>query len=135
MQGIDINPDGYPYKVTTGDFLTLESVPDGVETIVINPPWSKPLVDRVVGHGLALLPDDGAMHCLLKADWVSVKTRRDLLPHLAQIVWAGRELPMMPLGAVDRGMNGKTSTAWFTFTKRKVEGCTMRFIPLDGEQP
>lgn len=61
------------------DFLMFDRIPDYVESIITNPPYSHGLAEKFVRHALDLTePVKGKVAMLLPLAWDSAKGRRDI---------------------------------------------------------
>jgi hypothetical protein len=125
VQGIDLHdrdPDPFLPITAPIDFLTTNpgDFPK-LAAIITNPPFD--LSDEFIRHALALLPDGGQLHALLRHSWMTAISRADLLPSLQRIVLC-RRLKMLPFDREhdDKGHDGAVDFSWFTFTKGRTSG-------------
>lgn len=119
----DLKDRGYPYQVATGSFLEMEQCPQGVEGIVMNPPYTDAAIH--VRHALGLCPYVCALLRLSFLEAGNDKTdagRARLFcldrGHLARVHVFKNRLPMMHRD----GWEGPRATntvafAWFVFDR------------------
>ena len=125
IQGIDLvdrgGVDDIKDKVTFGvDFLAMQSLPEGTDSIIMNPPFDKAVFLDFVKHGHDLLPDDGAMTVLMRLQSFAALRMAWMLPRTVQLMFMGR-LKMLPDGDVrlDKGFTGAHEFVFVTMTKHE----------------
>ena len=83
-------------------------------------------------HAVALLPEGGEPHALMRHASMTAEGRAYLLPSLKRIVMCGR-LNMLPHDREhdDKGHETHSDFSWFTFTKGRTAGTTSIMHALD----
>jgi hypothetical protein len=113
------------------DFLMEHKAPEGVQSIVTNPPFK--LADEFVRHGLRLVP---TVVMLLRLAYLEGACRLDLHQRHLERVWIGAErLPQMHRHGWDgpKQSNSGRAFAWFVFRRDKGnEAATIRHISWRG---
>lgn len=102
------------------DFLMETSAPEGVGTIVTNPPYK--LANEFVRHGLRLCD---TVIVLLRLAFLEGAGRSDLIDNHLDAVWLGRErLPMMHRHGWEGAKVGNAAMpfAWFVFQRQPTGG-------------
>ena len=106
---------GCPDSTSRIDFLLEQRAPDGIESIVTNPPFKN--APAFVEHALNLVPH---VVMLLRLGFLESESRRGILDsgHLARVHVFRNRLPMMHR----HGWNGPRATsatafAWFVFDR------------------
>lgn len=84
----------------------------GCEWIITNPPWSRPILHRMIVEFSSILPT----WLLFDADWAHTKQAAPYLSRLRKIVAVGR-LKWIP----DSPHTGKDNCAWHLFTATSDE--------------
>jgi hypothetical protein len=115
------------------DFLQETKAPDGVETIVTNPPYM--LAEEFVGHALALCP---RVFMLLRFAFFESERRRGILEGrgLARIHVFRKRLPMMHrAGWEGRKANSGMAFAWFVWERPHRGPSTVHRISWDRPEP
>ncbi|CUH42064.1 hypothetical protein [Ruegeria atlantica] len=79
-----------------------------IDCIITNPPWSRPLLHRMITH----LSDQAPTWLLFDSDWVHTKQAAEFMPRLRQIVSIGR-VKWFP----ETNMTGKDNCCWHLFTR------------------
>jgi hypothetical protein len=117
----DVEYRGYPYQAHVGDFLKSSRVPDGVDGIVMNPPFAWAALH--IQHALQICP---LVCALLRLSFLEAGQEKTALGrarlwcldrgHLARVYVLVERLPMMHR----EGWTGNRSTsnvpyAWFVF--------------------
>jgi len=108
------------------DFLALTPFDsNGPAAIVMNPPYGRSLMNGFLRHAMALLPEGGELHALMRHASMTAEDRAYLLPSLKRIVMCGR-LNMLPHDREheDKGHETQCDFSWFTFTKGRTAGAT-----------
>ena len=111
----DIEPREH---IEPADFLSANAAPEDVTAIITNPPYA--LAENFVRHALDLMrPRHGIVAMLLRVDWDSAKTRRDL--------FADHPAFAMKLTLLDRiqwfeggGSSPSENHAWFAWNWRAL---------------
>jgi hypothetical protein len=113
----DLVDYGCPSSQNGIDFLTVDSAPPGVDTIVTNPPYK--ICDRFVAKALSLVPNVVA---LLRIGFIESERRRGILDggRLSEIHVFRRRLPMMHRrGFTGAAIEGSAMAfAWYRWTAR-----------------
>lgn len=101
--------------VWTGDIETGQDALDlsekdlnGVDAIITNPPWSRPILHKMILHFSSLRPT----WLLFDAGWMFTKQSKDYIGLCTDIVPVGR-LRWIP----NTTMQGKDDCAWYKFDK------------------
>jgi hypothetical protein len=91
----------------------------------MNPPYGRSLMNAFLRHAMALLPEGGELHALMRHSSMTAEGRAYLLPSLSRIVMC-RRLNMLPHDREhhDRGHETQSDFSWFTFTKGRTAGAT-----------
>lgn len=108
---------GCPDSQSGIDFLMEHKAPEGVQSIVTNPPFK--LADEFVRHGLSLVP---TVVMLLRLAYLEGACRMDLHQKHLERVWIGAErLPQMHRHGWDgpKQSNSGRAFAWFVFRRDK----------------
>jgi hypothetical protein len=103
MDASDIKP--LMTGIRTADALELQ--PQG-HTIITNPPWSRPLLHKLIMHFMHCAPE---AWLLFDADWFHTDQARPYLAHCTDFVSIGRLL-WIP----ETKMRGKDNAAWYRFS-------------------
>lgn len=90
---------------------------NGVDAIISNPPWSRPILHDMILHFQSLAPT----WLLYDADWAHTKQCKPFMAKCSHIVSVGR-LIWMP----GTKMTGKDNCAWYRFDAKHTGGT--RFI-------
>lgn len=112
--------------IETGiDFLALTPLDSNVAAIVMNPPYGRSLMNSFLRHAMALLPEGGELHALMRHVSMTAEGRAYLLPCLKRIVMC-RRLNMLPFDREhdDKGHQTMADFSWFTFEKGRTTGAT-----------
>lgn len=84
---------------------------NGVDFIITNPPWSRPILHELILHLSSLKPT----WLLFDADWAHTRQSAPLMKHCRAIVSVGRLL-WIP----GTTMSGKDNCAWYLFDQKTV---------------
>lgn len=104
----DINEPSVGYHM---DALSItEDHLGSVSEIITNPPWSRPLLHKMICHFSAMKPT----WLLFDADWVHTRQSTPYMELCTDIVSVGR-LIWIP----GTTMSGKDNCAWYRFSKEK----------------
>ena len=110
----DIAPSG-DVGARTLDAFRIEDADADVDLFVTNPPWSRPILHRLIVHLSAIRPT----WLLFDADWMHTKQAAPFLEYCRKIVSVGR-VKWIP----DSPSTGKDNCAWFLF-----DYCTSKTPP------
>jgi len=102
------------------DFLMEARAPNGVQSIVTNPPFK--LADEFIRHGLTLVP---TVCMLLRLAYLEGACRLDLHQRHLERVWIGAErLPQMHRHGWEgpKQSNSGRAFAWFVFKRQTTPG-------------
>jgi len=110
----DIEPQGYGIKQDAFD-IHKSDIPETIDYIITNPPWSRDVLHPMIEHFRNLLPT----WLLFDADWVHTKQAVPYLKYCSDIVAVGR-VKWIP----DSKHTGKDNCCWYQFQKEEV---TTRF--------
>lgn len=106
------------------DFLMEREAPNGIDTIVTNPPFK--LAEEFAAHALVLVPE---VYMLLRVAFLEgLRWERGLKEHLARVWVFAPRLPMMHRSGWDGPVNSNSGIAfgWFVFHRGWVS---------DGNKP
>ncbi len=78
----------------------------GVDLIITNPPWDRPILHAMIPHFIQVAPT----WFLLDADWIHTRQAAPFMPMLRKIVSVGR-VKWQP----DSKFTGKDNCAWHLF--------------------
>ena len=85
----------------------------GVEAVITNPPWGRPILHKTIEHFAPIVPT----WLLLDANWIWTKQAKPYIDkYLTDIVTIGR-LKWIP----NTNMSGKDDCAWMRFSHDKKE--------------
>lgn len=85
----------------------------GIEAIITNPPWARPILHKTINHFALMVPT----WLLLDANWIWTKQAKPYIEqYLTDIVTIGR-LKWIP----NTTMSGKDDCAWMRFSNDKSE--------------
>ena len=108
--------------IATGiDFLMERAAPEGVTSIIMNPPYK--LADQFIRHGLTLVP---RVYALLRAMAIEGSGRADLIDGHLRHYWVGIDRPpaMHREGwAGNKLTNSGAPFAWFDFSAKPKHRC------------
>ena len=114
----DIQPR-HPH-VIFGDFLNLKQEHlNGIDYIITNPPWSRPVLHEMIDHALRL---QKPTWFLFDADWMHTQQSIDYLHHLHAIVSVGRVKWI-----ANSAYSGKDNVAWYLFDGTRVTKSQTKF--------
>src|SRR4051812_18010510 len=101
------------YGTPRRDFLLEHKVPDGLDALITNPPFSlwRQFAERALSLDLGFVALLGRLQ-LLEGKRMSALFQQTRLSEV--MVSAGR-VNMLPSGAVDKGFNGMIAWAWFVW--------------------
>lgn len=103
------------------------------DLIITNPPWSRPILHRMINHFSSLRPT----WLLFDADWVHTKQSAPLMSRLSKIVSVGR---LRWISGTT--MQGKDNCAWYLFDARhsgsveffgRAVGGSLKYSVGDGD--
>ena len=101
----DIAPSG-DVGARTLDAFRIEDADADVDLFITNPPWSRPILHRLIVHLSAIRPT----WLLFDADWMHTKQAAPYLEYCRQIVSVGR-VKWIP----DSPHTGKDNACWYLF--------------------
>ena len=101
----DIAPNG-DMDARTLDAFEIEDAAPGVDLFVTNPPWSRPILHRLILHLSEMRPT----WLLFDADWMHTKQASQYMEYCRKIVAVGR-VKWIP----DSPHTGKDNVCWYFF--------------------
>lgn len=96
----------------------LEAVVDDLDMFITNPPWSRPILHKLIIH----LSDQAPTWLLFDADWMHTKQSSQFMSRLRAVVSVGR-LRWIP----ETKMDGKDNCCWYLFGPPVDGGATLFF--------
>ena len=100
----DIAPNG-DMAARTLDAFEIEDAAPGVDWFITNPPWSRPVLHRLILHLSEMRPT----WLLFDADWMHTKQASEYLEYCRKIVSVGR------VSWMGNGVSGFDNCAWYLF--------------------
>lgn len=119
--GSDLEPNKEPttisgHLVTTTcqsiDALSLTVPLQQADCVITNPPWSRPILHKLIEHFIA---NAKYTWLLLDADWAHTKQASQYMPYCSDIVAVGR-VKWIP----DSKQSGKDNCCWYRFCGQRA---------------
>jgi hypothetical protein len=120
LRASDIEPASP--RVAHGDALT-DPPPPGVNLIITNPPWSRPVLHALIDRFLGFAPS----WLLFDADWIHTRQAAPFLPYLEVVQSVGRVKWIE-----GSRCSGKENAAWHLFTTRALYTVSPPFTAFYG---
>jgi hypothetical protein len=103
---IELPPTRHGLRAYVKDALAIEEAEADVDFFITNPPWSRPILHRLILHLSEIRPT----WLLFDADWVHTKQAAPYLEYCRKIVSVGR-VKWIP----DSPHTGKDNACWYLF--------------------